>query len=228
MRFHLTTAVALVIALSASSATAEPIGTARLSCDVANTQDSTELTVRVKGIDAPVRFRIGWLLGKVVPANFKNQAGKVDRVSSTHQIGKITITRTILASAEADCILIHVIADQPGEVAFNARFLSEAPVKILDRREIVLSGGKIHAHAWIIPFESDVSDDGKGTITLLGEGEALILLNLTADLEKKPIAGTWTRLGELHDPGRTPPNPHLVWEAVKKTQDSETQDTRKE
>ncbi len=216
MRFHLNAAALLVSVMVAGMAAAERIATARLSCDVANTPDATELTVRVKGFDAPVSFRIGWISGKVTPANFKTRPGKGDRISSTHQIGKITVTRTILASARADCILIHVIADQPGEVAFRARFLSDTPAKMVDRREIVLPGEKIHAHAWIITFESDVSDDGKGSITVLGEGEALILLNLTSDPENKPIAGTWIRLGEKHDPNQTPPNPHLVWEALGK------------
>lgn len=209
-------------------ANAQTIHTARLSCDVANTANETVLTARVKGIDDPVSFRIIWPAGKVAVANFRNYAAKQDRISSSHLIGKTTVTRTILASAEADCILIHVIADQPGDVAFKAFFQSDTPTKILGRRELVLSEGKVHARAWMIPFESDVEDDGKGTISVSGEGEALILLNLTDDAEKQPVANTWIRLGERHDPGHTPPNPHLVWEAVKKTQDGKTQDTRKE
>lgn len=216
IRFHLATAPFLVTAFAVGIANAGNLKTARLSCDVANTQETTVLTARVKGIDDSVRFRINWLSGEVAPANFRNLTENNTRISSSHRIGKITVTRTILASAEADCILIHVIADQPGEVAFQASFLSDAPAQTLGRRELVLPGGKVHAHAWIIPFESDVGDDGKGTITVSGEGEALILLNLTANTEKQPIVDTWIRLGARHDPGSTPPDPHLVWEALSK------------
>jgi hypothetical protein len=163
-----------------------------------------------------VKFRIDWASEDKAPEKFQNQSAKSDRLTSSYRLGKTTLTRTILVSETADCILLYILADQPGAVHFTARFVSEDPIEIHDRRQIILSGKQIHAHAWVIPFESDVSDDGK-TITLPGEGEALILLNLTPDKKKHPISKTFSCLGEKHDPGHIPPDPHLIWEGVQKT-----------
>lgn len=195
-------------------ASAETLATPRITCEVAETAATTTLTAKAKGCEEPVVFRIEWKSRDEKPEGFKASKAEGGAITSTHRLGKTTVTRTILASAAADCILIHVIADQPGAVSFTARFASEDPVKIQNRREIILSGEKIHAHAWVIPFESDVHDDGKGTISLNGEGEALIILNLTNDPETSPISDTLARLGKKHDPGHTPANPHLIWEAL--------------
>lgn len=199
----------------AGMASAETIATPRLTCIVAETAEVTTLTAKFKGSEEPVVFRIDWKSRDEKPEGFKASKAEGGAITSTHRLGKTTITRTILASAAADCVLIHVIADQPGAVSFNARFASEGPVKIQNRREIILSGEKIHAQAWVIPFESDVQDDGKGTISLIGEGEALIILNLTNDPETSPISDTLARLGKKHDPGHTSPGPHLIWQGVK-------------
>lgn len=192
---------------------AQPLTSTRLSCEVENIAKATLLTAKIRGTDSPVTFRIDWLSGNESPECFRNHPGKADRLTSTHRIGNTTLTRTILVSEVADCILIHIHADQPGAVHFTACFLPANPVKILDRRQMIMTKQDIQAHAWVIPFESDVSDDGKA-ITLSGEGEALILLNLTPDPENHPISDTLTRLGKTHDPGQIPPNPHLIWQAV--------------
>ena len=204
----------LILILLAGMAAAQPLTTARLSCEIENTPTSTILTAKVKASDAPVKFRIDWLSGKETPENFKNQPEKGESLTSTHLLGKTTLTRTVLISTESDCIFIHVHADQPGPVHFTARFVSKDPVKIHDRRQLILTGKETRAHAWIIPYESDITDDGKGTITLAGEGEALLILNLTPDPTKHPISDTLTRLGEKYDPGHTPASPHLVWEGI--------------
>ncbi len=196
--------------------------TRRFSIEVENTSASTTLTAMVKGSESPVKFRIDWVHGTETPENFKNHPEDTGSFISTHLLGKTTLTRTILASAEADCIFIHVHSDQPGSVHFSARFLTEDPVEIHDRRQLILSGKGIHAHSWIIPYESDVSDDQKSTITLAGEGEALIILNLTDHPTKNPIADTLTRLGEKYDPGNTPPSPHLIWDGVIEGEENES------
>jgi hypothetical protein len=199
----------------AGIACTQPLATPRLSCEIANSAKTTILTAKVRASDVPVIFRIDWLSGNGSPQNFKNLPVKGNALTSTHLLGETTLTRTIIASAETDCILIHIIADKPGAVGFRAHFPGEAAAKIQDRREIILPGGKTHAHAWIIPFESDVSDDGKATITLSGEGEALIILNLTPGPAAHPISNTFARLGEKYDPGHSPPDPHLIWEGVR-------------
>jgi hypothetical protein len=201
-----------------TSAFAQPLTTSRLSCEVENNEKTTILTAKVKGTEVFVKFRIDWASEDKAPEKFQNQSAKPDRLTSSHRLGKTTLTRTILVSETADCIFLHILADQPGAVHFTARFMSEDPIEIHDRRQIILTGKQIHAHAWVIPFESDVSDDGK-TIALVGEGEALILLNLAPNTKKHPISNTFSRLGEQHDPGHTPPDPHLIWEGVQKTQE---------
>ncbi len=193
---------------------AERISTPRLDCKVENTMGSTVLTVSAKGGESPVRFRIDWMPGTEPDQVFRSHAAKGNAIITTHRFGKTTLTRTILASKSADCLFIHIVADQPGAVSLNARFVSEVPARILNRREILLSENGIHAHAWILPFESDVHDDGKVTVSLHGEGEALIILNLTADPEAHPIPDTLKRLGEKYDPTHSPPGPHLIWEGV--------------
>jgi hypothetical protein len=205
----------LILILLAGMAAAQTLKTPRLSCETENTTTSTIITAKVKGSDTPIKFRIDWLSGNETPENFKNHLVEGRSLTSTHRLGKTTVTRTILASAAADCIFIHVIADQPGVVSFSAKFVGKNPTKIHDRREIILSGKKTNAHAWVIPFESDVHDDGKGTIFLNGEGEALIILNLTSNLDTSPIVDTLTRLGKKFDPTHSPPSPHLIWEGVK-------------
>ncbi|MBC7980552.1 MAG: hypothetical protein H7Y36_08325 [Armatimonadetes bacterium] len=211
LRTALPVAALFILTPSLSSQT---LTTPRLSCEITNTAALTTLTARPRNSEAAVTFRIDWLSGNDLPSRFQNLPIKNHSLTSTHLLGKTTLTRTILASQTADAIFIHIRADQPGPVHFTTRFISEDPVEIHDRRQLILSGKKIHAHAWVLPFESDVSDDGK-TITLAGEGEALIILNLTADPETAPVSQTLTRLGKIHDPAHTPPGPHVIWQALK-------------
>lgn len=191
---------------------AETLTTPRLTCKISQTAGATTITARPKASDEPVVFRIDWIGGQA--EGFRSEVSENGTITSTHRFGKTTVTRTILAGGEADCIIIHVVADQPGAVSFNARFISDHPAKILNRREILLSGGKTHAHAWILPFEADVHDNGKDTVSLHGEGEALIILNLTSDPTASPISDTLRRLGRKYDPGHDPPGPHLIREGV--------------
>jgi hypothetical protein len=215
--FHLPPVIArflTILLLCACIAPAETISTPRLTCEVAQTAEVTTLTAMAKGNDQPIVFRIDWKNRDYKAEGFKPSRPEGGAITSTHRLGETTVTRTILASAAADCILIHVVADQPGAVSLSARFVSEKPATIQNRREIILPDGKTHAHAWIIPFESDVSDDGKATISLSGEGEALIILNLSADPKTSPIANTLARLGRKYDPGHNPPGPHEIWEGI--------------
>jgi hypothetical protein len=204
-----------VLFLFAGMGSAETLATPRITCEVDETAATTTLTAKVKGWPEAAVFRINWKSGGETPAGFAVSGAKDGAITSSHRLGKTTLTRTILASTTADCILVHVIADQPGAVSFKAGYVTKNPTKIRNRREILLSGEKIQARAWVIPFEADVHDDGKGTIFLNGEGEALIILNLTDDPETSPISQTLARIGREHDPGHIPPSPHLIWEGVR-------------
>ena len=214
MKARLGPPLSAILLLLLGVASAETLSTPRLTCKIVQTEEVTTLTTKVKGSDKSVVFRVDWKNRHEKAQGFKASKPEGAAITSTYRLGKTTITRTILASATADCILLHVISDQPGAVSFNARFVSKNPVDIINRREIILPGKDIQAHAWVIPFESDVHDDGKSTIFLNGEGEALIILNLTSNPETTPISNTLTRLGKKHDPGHTPPSPHLIWVAL--------------
>lgn len=193
---------------------AETLRTQRLTCHVTNNANSTLLSLKVKGSDTTATLRLDWQTKAAKPQDFRNNPLKNNALVSTHRLGDITITRTILANRENDAILLHVHADQPGVVHFTTRFESKHPVEIVDRRQLVLSGDGNFAHVWVIPFESDVESHGKSTISLSGEGEALVVFNLTTDLQKHPIANTWERLGKKHDPAHIPPSPHLIWQGI--------------
>jgi hypothetical protein len=201
-------------------ADAQALATPRLACEVVELADSTTITARDKGGGEPVVFQIAWERGSEKAVGFRADPATAGAITSTHRVGTTTITRTILASETADCILVHVIADQPGAVSLTAGFVTEKPVATRDRREILLSGEKTHAHTWIIPFESDVGDAGK-RVSIRGEGEALIILNLTADPVGFPVSGTLSRLGDKYDPGHKPANPHLIWEGIRKAHAAE-------
>lgn len=210
------TSLAFIIAslLLGRVASAEILTTPRFECEVVETLASSTLIARIKGCDEPVVIRIDWLDKQGTPENFKVSPEKRGAIISSYRLGKTTLTRTFVASVAADCVLVHVVADQPGLVNLRARYVSNFPVKIHDRRELILTGGKIRAHAWVIPFESDVQTDGDAAIGLHGEGEALILLNFTTE-GSASIADTFTRLGAIHDPAHRPPSPSLIWEALK-------------
>ncbi|MNY80969.1 hypothetical protein D3C86_2222830 [compost metagenome] len=67
---------------------------------------------------------------------------------------------------------------------------------------------------WVLPFESDVENEGNAVI-LRGEGECLVIFTQTdAENQANPLAGTLSKLGERHDPGNIPPNPSKIWQAV--------------
>ena len=212
---HLLQVVTASFLLAAEGKTAEILLTPRLRCEVTNTARSTLISAKAAGSNAAVILRLDWFSAKTKPENFLNKPVKDNALVSTHRLGEITVTRTILASPESDTIFLHVHADQPGAVNFTVNFETKEPTEILDRRELVLTGDGIDARTWVIPFESDVENREKSMITLSGEGEALVIFNITSDPQKHPIADTLERIGKKYDPTHTPPSPHLIWEAVK-------------
>lgn len=204
---------ALVSLMIAGSSPSQLHAAPDVPVKICNTLDSTVFTATGQSDHAPVVFRLDWVHGSLSPDGFKNLPGANGKLSSVYKIGETTITRTILKSAAEECIFIHIHADQPGPVHFTARFLSEDPVEIRDRRQLYLPGEETDAQAWIIPYESDVNDDGE-TITLAGEGEALIILKFSQFSSKKNLEDIFARLGRKYDPGHTPPSPHLIWSGV--------------
>lgn len=162
-----------------------------------------------------VDLKIEWLDKDGVAAGFTRaiQPRKL-RIRSVHQLGSTTITRTVIATGEDDAIFIHLVADQPGALSFRVT-LSGPPAsqaRIEDRRQLILpaEAGRLAAHLWVLPFESDVASEGR-SITVRGEGEALIVWNYATG---KPLDATLSKLGTRYDPGHNPPDPAKIWQGV--------------
>ena len=164
-----------------------------------------------------IRLNINFFTSGETISDFKRLAHPYNgSVLSSYRIGKITLKRTIIASQDDDVIFIHLHANQPGALSFRVTLSSSQPIesRIEDRRQMILSGGSLSARVWVIPFESDVATE-ENSITVLGEGEALIVLNLTAkNCSPQELAATWTRLADRYVPGENPANPARVWERV--------------
>lgn len=169
-----------------------------------------------------VDVNIEWLGGDEKAVDFKRSIQQVDGMSrSSYRLGTTTIKRTVLVPQDQDLTFLHLIADQPGALSFRVSLTvsGEGEPVIEDRRQLIRPAAEsqensIGAHVWVIPFESDVTNDGH-SISVQGEGEALILITCAAGSDAtKSLAGTWKSLGERHDPGHFPPNPAKIWEGV--------------
>ncbi len=160
-----------------------------------------------------VGLRIDWL-DKSEVADFTRSLHSKDArvVRSAHRVGRTTITRTVTCGDEA--IFVHLIADQPGALSFRVTLLGsrESEVRIEDRRQLILpaDAGRLAGHVWVLPFESDVATGGR-SITVRGEGEALIVWNFAAG---KPLDATFAKLGDRYDPGQVPSDPTKIWRGV--------------
>lgn len=169
----------------------------------------------------PAALEIEWLNQNPAPKHFGRTLDLAGGfVRSTHLLGTTHLTRTVLARAKEGVVFVHFIADKPGDVSFRASLKppgGKGEVKIEDRRELAWASPTDPAHKvriWVIPFESDVEADGN-TILLRGEGECLLIFaHTTAEDPTKPLAGTFIRLGETHDPGHVPADPSKIWQAV--------------
>ena len=162
-----------------------------------------------------VELKIEWLDPQGPVAGFTRAICPTDgRVRSTHKVGNTTITRTVIAGRNDDAIFIHLIADQPGALSFRVTLGGSAAsaARIEDRRQLILpaAAGRLAAHVWVLPFESDVASEGQ-SISVRGEGEALIVWNYSVG---KPLDATLNQLGTRYDPGHNPPDPFKVWQGV--------------
>jgi len=170
---------------------------------------------------SPVILSLEWLNQSPAPTHFSHAFDlAAGFVRSTHNLGTTHVTRTVLASAKEGVVFVHLIADKPGDISFRTTLHppeSKGEVKIVDRREFLWTSPTnpaTKAHVWVLPFESDVENEGDAII-LRGEGECiLIFAHTTAENPAKPLSGTFSRLGEHHDPGHAPPDPSKIWQAV--------------
>lgn len=193
--------------------TARAMEILRLPGAVFNIRESREATlveISRKAEGHKVAFKIDWQLDGDNPGGFKTTATSDQSLVTTFTIGDTSFTRTIVADRESGLLIIHALADQPGDLAFTVKFTTPPGGRVMNRRELVHATIGTPFRAWVIPFESDVTDDGKGVISLAGEGEAMVILD-PAGRAADPLS----RLGEKDDPSSDPPDPQKIWQAVK-------------
>ncbi len=181
----------------------------------------TEEIIKTFPKDEEVELKIDWL-GSETPEDFHRTLFPTAGIArSQYRLAGATITRTVLVDPKDGNIFIHLLADKPGALSFRVSLDATGfgQTFIKDRRQLVRStpdrdAASISAHVWVIPFESDVSPGGDA-IFLRGEGEALILLTYaTGPQAPAALATAWKKLGDLHDPGQSPPSPDKIWHAV--------------
>lgn len=181
----------------------------------------TEEILATLPVDKKVDLKIEWL-GEAVPEGFQRTLFPTAGVARSRcRIAGATITRTVLVQPEDGSVLIHLLANKPGSLSFRVSLPTSGNgmTVIEDRRELTQSAtdkdpAAHTAHVWVIPFESDVSPDGD-SIIVRGEGEALILLTYaTGPRAAAAMASCWKKLGDLHNPGQSPPDPAVIWHAV--------------
>ncbi len=173
-----------------------------------------------------VALKIDWLATDGPVANFKRSINFGHGLArSTYRIGETTITRTVVAAREDDTVLIHFLADKPGALSFRVSLSAPvtASVRIENRRQLILTppaaaAASLAAHVWVLPFESEVTPEGQ-SITVRGEGEALILWNFgPANATTDALTDPWLKLGQRYDPGHFPPAPTRIWQGILETQ----------
>ncbi len=200
--------------LLVNCAQSEVLTTPRLELEVVNTVGETTLKIGEIEGEGAATLVIVWVNEFETPVGFESGRVSDSGLVSTHRLGITTLTRTIHLSEEDGLAFLHVRADQPGAVRFTVRFQTEAEVEMQGRNGILLKGEGLRAQAYVIPFESDVTDDGKGMISLVGEGEALVILDFQGE-PNAVMSNPFLKLGEKYDAGHVPPSPHIIWEALK-------------
>ena len=210
--FFQTLCLVSMMALNGITA-AEPLKEANLTVKVHDTVESTVITAKTQQFDPAATLRIDWK-SHASPKKFQSNRDKEGHLISTYRLGDTTITRTVILDKTTETLFVHALADQPGDLSLTVKLEGRKPISIHDRRELVLSAEEAAAHAWILPFESDVKDDGKSIISVSGEGEILIILRLTATPAETHIGNTLQLLGQKYDPDHSLPNPHLIWQGV--------------
>jgi hypothetical protein len=172
---------------------------------------AAKTSIRARSASGAMDLEIEWLSesANIQPAVRTNEG----RIDSIYRSGTTTLTRTLLATP-TDChILLHFIADQPGELNFRVSLMAKE-ARIIDRTQIVASAPGQEAHVWVLPFEAEVATEGSA-IAVRGEGEALILISLPKQNHSiETLSRALSELGNRHDPGKFPPDPSKIWHGI--------------
>ncbi len=166
----------------------------------------------LKTANAELKLKIDWPATDGTPIEFRRALHPNGSISSSYRLGKTTITRTVIASQKDRAIFIHFHADQPGWLNFQVSL--DGPAHVHGDREIIAQHSSLRAHLWVIPFESEATTVGN-SLQVQGEGEALIILNLSTHQESvENLAATWKNLAAHHAPGQTPPDVSRIWHSI--------------
>jgi hypothetical protein len=211
----------LPVLLASPEPTAIPAATGCGTVAILDQKESSRVIIAAPSPQEHVELVMEWQLNGA-SAEFKPASRMRDgRMESVTRMGETTLRRTILANPAEPALVIHCLADKPGDLSFRVSLTSEtgATARLEDRRQLILPPtpghpGLITARAWVLPFEADVTTENGG-IAVRGEGEALILLVFSrADDPCKTLNATLERLGNTYDKGHFPPNPAKIWQGL--------------
>lgn len=156
-------------------------------------------------------LRLDWLDKAIPVTGYRRSLDLATGIATTSfKRDDIRITETIFFSRSEDLLVVHLHADRPGALNFQASLADQ--IRIEDRREILSR----HLHVWVLPFESDVETRGPG-LAVRGEGEALILV---AARNRGTSSERFRALARKFDGRDTFPDLTRVWAGLRKSQES--------
>jgi hypothetical protein len=170
---------------------------------------------------------LDWLDGDQPARDFSSMLAIADGVVTTKFTrGTSGLTGRVFISEADDLTVIHLRADKPGALNFKVRLerktLPAATPRVEDRRILILHGKTgpaedtpaFEVRAWVFPMESEVTPAEKD-ISVLGEGEALILIATAAGPENSPaLSQIGSRMQKYGFGGEEHPDISLLWEGL--------------
>lgn len=138
-------------------------------------------------------------------------------VSTSFKRGRAGYRQTAFISKAEDLLVLHLRTNMPGSLGFRISLKQGvAKPRIEDRRVLILDGktdegSEIQTRVWIYPMESDVSP-GDGEISVLGEGEALILVGVATGADA--ISKLPQRMQSYGFGGDDHPDIHKLWKSL--------------
>ncbi|MDB6077007.1 MAG: glycoside hydrolase family 95 protein [Akkermansiaceae bacterium] len=172
-------------------------------------------------------IRVDWLDGEQPFKDFSRTLDPAQGVVTTRFTrGTSELIGKVFISEADDLTVIHLRADKPGSLSFKIRLerpgRPEATMEVKDRRVLILRGKTNEAadapsfevRAWVFPMESEVTPAEKD-ISVLGEGEALVLIATAVGKEGSPaLTEIGTRLQKYGFGGTEHPDISELWDGL--------------
>ncbi|MCW1886094.1 glycoside hydrolase family 95 protein [Luteolibacter flavescens] len=194
--------------------------------EVAKTGEAADEKAPSLGFTGTTRAELtfDWLNAEGEVTGYKRRLDLKDGLSVvTFKRGGVGFTWTTFVSKPDDLMVLHLRTDKPGALSFRVQLSAkDQQAKVEDRRVLTLQAGDFSARAWIYPMESEVTP-GENQITVMGEGEALIILAASDD--PKDIAHLPDRLKKLA--GEDHPDTFALWSGLLERQDKSYREANK-